>query len=493
MWGPLKMVTVALCAQVSASQVLIQVKKNTIPSNNFKPGGFDSALQENMKADGSTEPEHAISLVENGQRSTVATDGGGLQTHRELLLGICILVVVILVATATPAYRRVLQVGTEEMVIAVDMTITDPVNGAITYPVEFSVAADGLGTAEIPLTLSSQTNDGDTGLCDECTLSFVAGDCLSGPCDTYDKDTTNDNMEIVSSVSASCTFLDYPGQKRYFYNRSHHLFHEIPWSAITLHLINPHPVLEHQIVDRFLLPIKFAFSCSLVIEVKNPYSIATEGCSSRSCLAEGSLRILVDGQESESLQTPGEDIVLPGGVVVSSANLPVECRPFGGHRIWAAQLAAMDGGINHRSLRGRTPFVDWLLESDTITAPAWCADFVGGKGPAGMSEVQSNHAILRIETSAVTIRVNIGVNYQNSKTDAAGSVLLPELEFWQTDLAFEGLQMHGEAGGMLGDTSQFVLDNDGVPITSGMGALHGPVKNYRVSGPLGVDFEQLRK
>lgn len=224
---------------------------------------------------------------------------------------------------------------------------------------------------------------------------------------------------------------------------------------------------------------------SLVIEVKNPYS--------RSCLAEGSLRILVDGQESESLETPGEDIILPGGVVVSSANLPVVCRPFGGHRIWAAQLAAMDAAINHRSLRGRTPFVDWLLESDTITAPVWCAEFVGGKGPAGMSEVQSNHAILRIETSTVTIRVNIGVNYQNSKTDAAGSVLIPELEFWQTDLAFEGLPMHGETGGLLGDTSQFVLDNDGVPITSGMGAVHGPVKNYRVSRHLGVDFEQLRK
>ncbi|CBJ27069.1 hypothetical protein Esi_0054_0142 [Ectocarpus siliculosus] len=261
MWRPLKMVTVALCAQVSASQVLIQVKKGTIPSHNFKPGGFDSTLQENTKADGSTEPEHAISLVENGQHSTVATDRGGLQTHRQLDLVFCILVVVIFVATAPRAYRRVLQDGTEEMVIAVDMTITDPVNGAITYPVEFSVAGDGLGTAEIPLTLSSQINDDDTGLCDECTLSFVAGDCLSGPCDTYDKDTTNDNMEIVSS----------------------------------------------------------------------------------------------------------------------------------------------------------------------------------------------------------------------------------------TDLAFEGLQMHGEAGGMLGDTSKFALDNNGVPITSGMGALHGPVKNYRVSGPLGVDFEQLRK
>ncbi|CAN0323354.1 unnamed protein product, partial [Ectocarpus sp. 8 AP-2014] len=472
MWGPLKMVTVALCAQVSASQVLIQVKKGTIPSNNFKPGGFDSALQENTKADGSAKPEHAIALVENGQHSTVATDRGGLQTHRKLGFWFCILVVVILIEIA---HRRVLQDGTEEMVIAVDMTITDPVNGAITYPVEFSVAADGLGTAEIPLTLSSQTNDDDTGLCDECILSFVAGDCLSGPCDTYDKDTTNDNMEIVSSVCGDPHMVGLLGQKINWYGEDNEWYCLLADPTFQLNARVTAPLPEEFPTRQLLSGVSLITpdGHSLVIEVKNPYSIATEGCSSRSCLAEGSLRILVDGQESESLQTPGEDIVLPGGVVVSSANLPVECRPFGGHRIWAAQLAAMDAAINHRSLRGRTPFVDWLLESDTITAPAWCADFVGGKGPAGMSEVQSNHAILRIETSAVTIRVNIGVNYQNSKTDAAGSVLLPELEFWQTDLAFEGLQMHGEAGGMLGDTSQFVLDNDGVPITSGMGALHG--------------------
>ncbi|CAN0428673.1 unnamed protein product [Ectocarpus sp. 12 AP-2014] len=488
------MVTVALCDQVSASQVLIQVKKGTIPSNNFKPGGFDSALQENTKADGPAEPEHAVSLVENGQHSTVTNDRGGLQTHRELGFVFCILVVVILVAIATPAYRRVLQDGTEEMVIAVDMTITDRVIGAITYPVEFSVAADGLGTAEVPLTLSSQTNDDDTGLCDECTLSFVAGDCLSGPCDANHKDTTNDNMEIVSSVCGDPHMVGLLGQKINWYGEDNEWYCLLADPTFQLKVRVTSPLPEE-------FPTRQLLSCvslvtpdvhSLVIEVKNPYSIATKGCSSRSCLAEGSLCLLVDGQESESLQTPGEDIVLPGGVMVSSANLPVECRPFGGHRIWAAQLAAMDTAINRRSLRGRTPFVDWLLESDDVTAPAWCADFVGGKGPAGMSEVQSNHAILRIETSTITIRVNIGVNYQNSKTDAAGSVLIPELEFWQTDLAFEGLQMHGETGGMLGDTSRFVLDNDGVPITSGMGALHGPVENYRVSGPLGVDFEQLR-
>lgn len=235
---------------------------------------------------------------------------------------------------------------------------------------------------------------------------------------------------------------------------------------------------------------------SLVIEVKNPYTTATDGCSSSSpsCLAEGALRILVDGVESETLQNSGEGVALPGGVVVSSANLPAECRPFGGDRIWAAQYAAMETSTERRSLRAAgTPFVDWLLEADTIAAPDWCAKFITENGPAGMSKVQSNHAIIRIETPAVTLRVDIGVNYQDAVNGADESVLVPELEFWQTDLAFEGLLLSGEVGGMLGDTSSFVLDHDGMPITSGMAALHGPVESYRVAGSLGVNFERQRQ
>ncbi|CAN0093186.1 unnamed protein product [Ectocarpus fasciculatus] len=499
MWSLLKMVTVAICAQVSAGQVLIQVKKGTIPSKNFKSRGFDSALQEHTKAEGFAETEHAIPHVENGKHSTVATDHGAIQPHRKLF-GFCLLVIVILVATTTPAYRRMLQSDTEEsdteeMVIAVDITITDPVNGATVYPVEVSVAADGLAEADIPLTFSDQTNDEDTGLCDECTVSFVAGECLSGPCDTYDMYTTNDNMEVVSSVCGDPHMVGLLGQKIAWYGEDNGWYCLLDDSAFQINARVTAPLPE-EFPNRQLLSgvsLLTADGHSLVIEVKNPYSIATKGCPSHACLADGSLRILVDGHESESLQTPGEDIVLPGDVVVSSANLPVECRPFGGDRIWAAQRAAMDTAIDHRSLRGHTPFVDWLLASETMVSPAWCAKFVRGNGPAGMSEVQSNHAIFRIETPTVTIRVNIGINYQDSKTDGDGSVLIPELEFWQTDLAFEGLQTHGEAGGMLGDTSNFVYDNDGVPITRGMGALHAPVKNYRVSGPLGIDFEQQHK
>ncbi|CAB1118189.1 unnamed protein product [Ectocarpus sp. CCAP 1310/34] len=241
--------------------------------------------------------------------------------------------------------------------------------------------------------------------------------------------------------------------------------------------------------------IRSAEGPSLVVEVKNPITTETEGCSSTSapCLAEGALRILVDGDESHALQSPVENLVLPGGdLVVSSANLPAECRPFGGDRIWAAQFAAMNDASGRRSLRGHTPFADWVLEADTMAAPGWCALFAREQRLSGLSSVQSNRAILRVETGGVTVRVDVGVNYQDSVLSSDGNaVLVPELDFWQTDIAFEELRPSGELGGMLGDTARYVIDDDGKPITSGMEALRGPVETCRVSGPLGVDFEQM--
>lgn len=71
-------------------------------------------------------------------------------------------------------------------------------------------------------------------------------------------------------------------------------------------------------------------------------------------------------------------------------------------------------------------------------------------------------------------------------------MLVPELEFWQTDLGFDGLQLSGNVGGLLGDTSRSVLDDEGGAVTSGLGALFGPVESYRVAAPRAQDFEQMR-
>lgn len=66
---------------------------------------------------------------------------------------------------------------------------------------------------------------------------------------------------------------------------------------------------------------------AIVIDVRDPHSLHSscrEGLSP--CLAEGSLRVLLDGEEQ--LLAPGS-ITLGEDVVVSAVNLPGECRSFG--------------------------------------------------------------------------------------------------------------------------------------------------------------------
>lgn len=235
---------------------------------------------------------------------------------------------------------------------------------------------------------------------------------------------------------------------------------------------------------------------SLVVEVKNPYTTTTNGCpkdSSVPCLADGGLRILVDGEESAAMQAPATSVHLPGGspVVVSAANLPAECRIFGGDRIWATKFAEMM--VNHRRLRslGSVSFADWILQPDTLAAPTWCAKFLEEGGDSGILSTRGEHATLRVDTLAATVRINVGVNYQDLETAPDGTVLVPELEFWQTDLGFDDLMLSGDVAGLMGDTSRFVLDDNGVPVTSGIGALHAPVESYRVAGPFARDFPKL--
>ena len=44
---------------------------------------------------------------------------------------------------------------------------------------------------------------------------------------------------------------------------------------------------------------------------------------------------------------------------------------------------------------------------------------------------------------------------------------------------------------MLGETSRATVGDNGKPVMHGLQVLGGAVENYRVSGPLGVNFEQL--
>lgn len=126
-----------------------------------------------------------------------------LPEQRELGLFTCILVVVILIATTQEAHRRLQDsdgFSTTTQIMTV-FTITDPVDGETLYPIIVDAAPNGEAVARLGLTSASQINDADTGLCDGCSLTFVAAECISGDCDAYDMEATNANMDVQSSVS----------------------------------------------------------------------------------------------------------------------------------------------------------------------------------------------------------------------------------------------------------------------------------------------------
>ena len=101
------------------------------------------------------------------------------------------------------------------------------------------------------------------------------------------------------------------------------------------------------------------------------------------------------------------------------------------------------------------------------------------------------HATLRLKTPVASVRGNVGVTYQDLETTLDGTVLVPELELWQIYIGFDGLQLSSNVAGLMGDKARFVLDDEGVPVTSGLGALHRPVESFRVASPFVRDFGKL--
>lgn len=92
-------------------------------------------------------------------------------------------------------------------------------------------------------------------------------------------------------------------------------------------------------------------------------------------------------------------------------------------------------------------FPEWVISGPPVAAPAWCAQFVkaaaNSDGVAFFSQIphrlaltESNHAVFRIETPSLKIRLNVGTNYQGGETLPDGRVL-PDLEFWQMNLGIE--------------------------------------------------------
>lgn len=175
------------------------------------------------------------------------------------------------------------------------------------------------------------------------------------------------------------------------------------------------------------------------------------------------------------------------GITVSASNLPVECRYFGGDKIWATRFEEMVQG--RRVLSVEEHFKDWVLIPKTMVAPEWCAKYINEHD---LAHVQSNHAAFKIVTAAASVRLNVGTNYQgNGELDWDGRVP-PDLEFWQMDLGIDGLVLdHESLTGLLGETARPVLDQDGNKIMMGLEAFRCSVEHYRVDGPLGTDFALL--
>ena len=232
---------------------------------------------------------------------------------------------------------------------------------------------------------------------------------------------------------------------------------------------------------------------SLVVEVKDPYTTITDGCTGVGidsvCLADGGLRATVNGDEATHLLHPARHAHVAGGVDVSSSNLPVECRQFGGDKLWARMYAEMQQGRRELKAETASSFEDWVLSFDQMAAPGWCAKYIAEHG---LEEVQSIHAILKIMTPTVDVRLNAGLGYQSYGELNWDGRILPDLEFWQMDVGLDGLDIENEhLSGILGETARAVIDGDGHEILEGEGAFRGTVEDYRVSGALGTDFALL--
>ena len=107
---------------------------------------------------------------------------------------------------------------------------------------------------------------------------------------------------------------------------------------------------------------------SLVIEVIKPYSSDTPGGpeSFFACLADGGLRFVVDGKVSQRLTRPIRNKKVGGIFKLSSSNLPVECREFGGGEEWELLYEEVRRGDKELT---EPSFEEWVLSFSHKVAP----------------------------------------------------------------------------------------------------------------------------
>lgn len=223
---------------------------------------------------------------------------------------------------------------------------------------------------------------------------------------------------------------------------------------------------------------------SFVVEANDPYSAGGSGCPLGviPCLADGALTFAVDNEQPAALHGFFDGARFHNGIVLSATNVPAECGQFGvGGGIWAT---AHEGTLRGQKAFDRKTFEEWVLISRD-TSLDWCAKYITERG---LADVQSTHALLRIETPVVTVRVGVGPDYRGGGKDRKDDRPLWGLDLWQMDVGLEGLLVGDTLSGVLGETDWPSADSNGQVIMSGPDAprFFGP--DYRVSGPRGVDF-----
>ena len=226
---------------------------------------------------------------------------------------------------------------------------------------------------------------------------------------------------------------------------------------------------------------------SFVVEANSPYSAGRSGCPPGvvPCLAGGALKFSVDNEQSAALHGFLDGARFHNGIVLSATHVPAECGQFNGGDgggIWATTYGETAQG--QKAFAGEA-FEQWVLMFRDTGRPDWCAKYIAERD---LADVQSTHALLRIETPLITVRVGFGPDYRGGGVDRRDGRPLWNLDFWQMDVGLEGLRVGNTLSGALGETARTSPDSKGRVMMSRPDAIRGFGADYRVSGPLGVEF-----
>lgn len=254
---------------------------------------------------------------------------------------------------------------------------------------------------------------------------------------------------------------------------------------------------DHQVMTAFAL--QYSGGHSIIIETEHPQTTHSESCLDASyapCLAENSVRITVDGRIHPAVSM--ERAALPGDARITATNLPPECRPRGHDHIWAYHFPHT-GRHNAGPKREPVNFIEWASGwSSSTAAPTWCSIWLENAGPEGTFKYEGKHAAFRIEIPEMTVRLHHGTSHEHnealvvtgSEQSPSSSVDLHGQELWNMGVHVEWYSEDLiSVTGILGQTMRPVLDDWGSPVPFGLRALHGEIEDYRISGPLDMDFK----